>query len=276
MKTLTQSFTGLVFAAGLLATTSCATKQNVSSTGQGDETSPLPSTVAGADSATASSMGDGGIVDDGDDYAMAEVSDPWEGFNRGVFRFNDGVYTVLFRPVSKGYQVVFPQPVRKGISNAFDNVRFPIRFVNSTLQGKFKRAGQETGMFAVNTVAGLGGLFKVSRQIPALSDVPPEDTGQTFGTWGMGHGPYFVMPVLGPSSVRDGFGLAFDYALNPVNWGVFWSSGGDWKQIPPYANTIQMMPAQLDLYDVAVENSVDPYISARSVYIQNRKHAVEK
>jgi phospholipid-binding lipoprotein MlaA len=272
MNTFARSFLGLILAAGLLANSSCTTRR---ASGQGDQTSALVGSERASAAATTLAESDD-AVDEGDDYGGIDAYDPWEGYNRAVFRFNDGIYTVLLRPVSKGYQAVFPKPLRKGITNAFDNVRFPVRLVNNTLQGKFKGAGQESGMFVVNTVAGVGGLFKVSEKVPALRDVPLEDTGQTFGRWGMGHGPYFVLPVFGPCSVRDTVGFAFDYAMNPVNWGVFWSSGGDWKQIPPYANTIQMLPAQLDLYDAAVENAVDPYISARSVYLQNRKHALER
>lgn len=211
-----------------------------------------------------------------DEYAGAEVADPWEGFNRATFRFNDGLYTVLLRPLAKGYTTVLPEPARKGITNACTNVRYPVRLVNSALQGKFKRAGKETAMFAVNTVAGIGGLFRVSDKIPSLADVPPEDTGQTFAVWGMGHGPYLVLPFLGPCTVRETVGLAGDYVLNPVHWGIFWNDGGDWKMIPPAVNTLQLLPEQLALYDSSTENAVDPYLSARSFYIQNRAHAAQR
>lgn len=207
-----------------------------------------------------------------DEYAEVAAHDPLEGMNRAVFKFNDALYTVLLRPVAKGYQVIFPKPVREGIGNVFDNARFPVRFVNATLQGKFERSGQEVGMFLVNSVGGVGGLFRVSNHIPALSDVPAEDTGQTLATWGLRSGPYLVLPVLGPSSVRDGLGEAADYALNPVNWGLFWSNAPSWTDIPPVVNTVQSLPGRLETYDLAVGNSVDPYLSARSSYLQNRVH----
>ncbi len=214
-----------------------------------------------------------GEPEEADEYATAAASDPLEGLNRAVFRFNDGLYTVLLRPVSKGYQTVVPGPVRTGVGHAFDNVRYPVRLVNCVLQGKFQRAGQETGKFLVNTVGGAGGLFKVSDKIPALADVPAEDTGQTFAAWGIPHGAYLVLPVLGPSSVRDGVGSGVDYALNPVNWGIFWDAGGSWMDIPPAVNTVQSLPGELETYDLAIGNSVDPYLSARSSYLQNRDHA---
>lgn len=219
-------------------------------------------------------------VDENDDYAEVAVADPLERFNRGMFWFNDKMYLVLLRPVSKGYEVVFPRPVRKGINNAFENVKFPVRFVNSALQGKFKRAGQETGKFVVNTVAGVGGLLNISDKIPAIAHVPLEDTGQTFAKWGIGHGAYLVLPFFGPSSVRDGVGLVGDYALNPINWGIFYHGGHDWEHdwtmIPPTANTIRSLPDQLAIYDAATKDSVDPYISVRSTYVQNRDDAAKK
>lgn len=220
------------------------------------------------------------VVDEHDDYAPVAASDPLERLNRGVFWVNDKTYAVLVRPVSKGYEIIFPKPVRRGITNAFENVKFPVRFVNCALQGKFKRAGQETGKFFVNTVAGVGGVLNVSDKIPALTNVPGEDTGQTFATWGIGGGPYLVLPFFGPCNVRDTVGMAGDYALNPVNWGLFWHGGHDWEHdwtmIPPSANTLRLLPDQLATYDSATKDSVDPYISVRSAYIQARADAVKK
>lgn len=215
-------------------------------------------------------------VDDLDEYAVVEIADPIEGFNRATFWLNDKLYLVIFRPVSKGYEAITPKRLRKGIYNAFENVKFPVRFVNHALQGKFKNAGLETEKFVINTVAGLGGLIRVSDKVAALAELPDQDTGKTFAKWGMGHGAYFVIPFLGPSSVRDGVGLAGDYALNPVNWGVFWSGDHDWTQIPPAANTLRALPGQLSLYDSTIRDSVDPYIAVRSAYVQNRAEAVKK
>ena len=143
----------------------------------------------------------------------------------------DRLYTFLFRPISKGYELILPRPVRKGIDNAFENVKYPVRVVNCTLQGKFKRAGQETGKFVVNTVGGVAGIFRPAENIPALANVPDEDTAQTLGKWGIPNGPYLVLPLLGPSSVRDTVGLAGDYALNPVNWPYLYWFGSRSKPV---------------------------------------------
>ncbi|MDB6005415.1 MAG: hypothetical protein JWR15_2402 [Prosthecobacter sp.] len=215
-----------------------------------------------------------------DEYAVADIHDPLERLNRGTFWFNDKLYTFLLRPISKGYELILPRPVRKGIDNAFENVKYPVRFVNCTLQGKFKRAGQETGKFVVNTVGGVGGIFRPAENIPALANVPEEDTAQTLATWGLPHGPYLVLPLMGPSSVRDGVGLVGDYALNPINWPyLYWygsRSKHDWVIVPPLANTLRSLPAQLDKYDTTTKEAVDPYLAARSAYGQNRADALKK
>lgn len=214
--------------------------------------------------------------DDLDDYSVVEISDPLEPLNRATFRLNEGLYTALFRPISKGYEKVLPETVRKGINNAFENVKFPVRFVNCTLQFNFKRAGQETGKFVVNTIVGIGGLGRPSDKIAALANVPDSDTGQTFAKWGIGHGAYLVLPFIGPSSVRDGIGYLGDYALNPVDWGMFWHNPPFWTNIPPAANTLRATPGELKRYDTATEDAVDSYISLRSAYIQNRAEAARK
>ncbi len=220
--------------------------------------------------------------DEVDEYATttADVSDPLEKLNRGTFWVNDQLYTFILRPISKGYTLIIPRPVRKGIDNVFENVKYPVRVVNCTLQGKFKRAGQETGKFVVNTVAGVGGIFRPAENIPALANLPDEDTAQTFGKWGIPPGPYLVLPMLGPSSLRDGVGLVGDYALNPVNWPYLWWYGSrskhDWVIVPPLANTLRSTPAQMDKYDTITQDAVDPYLSARSAYSQNRAEAVKK
>jgi phospholipid-binding lipoprotein MlaA len=213
-----------------------------------------------------------------DDYGSTEqVSDPIEPLNRATFALNHGLYNAIFRPISKGYTTITPKPVRQGVDNAFENAKFPMRFVNSGLQGKFDRAGKEVQKFGVNTFTGFGGLIKQSDRIPSLTDVPAEDTGQTLATWGIGHGPYIVLPIFGPSSPREAVGLAGDYALNPVNW-LFKLRGGAEKTewIPSAVNTVRSLPDQLDKYDSSRANSVDPYVSVRSVFYQNRKAASEQ
>ncbi|HEY5707323.1 MAG TPA: VacJ family lipoprotein [Terrimicrobiaceae bacterium] len=214
--------------------------------------------------------------DDLDEYSTASVADPFEPLNRAIFWLNDGVYTVALRPISKGYEKVLPKPVRQGIDNAFENVKFPVRLINNALQGNFKRAWLETERFFVNTVIGFGGIVRQSDRFPSLADVPAADTGQTFAKWGIGHGAYIVLPLLGPSSLRDTVGLAGDYALNPVNLATTLYGGYAWTIAIPSTNTLRAMPDELAKYDSATKNALDRYLAARSSYIQYRHKAALK
>jgi phospholipid-binding lipoprotein MlaA len=214
--------------------------------------------------------------DDLDDYAAIDtVSDPLEPVNRAIFRFNDGLYNCVLRPIAKSYEWVTPKPVRTALDNGFENVKYPVRLTNSLLQGKFERAGLETEKFLVNSLAGFGGLVRQSDRVPRLADLPEEDSGQTLAVWGLGHGPYLVLPVLGPSSVREAVGYASDYMLNPVNWGMF-QHRDTLRYIPPSTNTLRALPEQLRNYDTARKDAIDPYLSVRSTYLQNRDAAARE
>ena len=214
-----------------------------------------------------------------DDYAIVQVSDPLEPMNRVIFKFNDGLYGYVFRPISKGYTKVVPSPAREGIRNFFDNIKFPIRFVNSALQGKFKRAGLETGKFAVNTVAGIGGFIRISDDVPSLAQVPREDTGQTFGVWRIGKGPYLVLPVFGPATTRDTVGMVGDYFLNPLNWNL--RENLEWytwevQTGVTVVGAVNTLPELLSTYDALHKDAIDPYIAVRSAYVQYREAAVKQ
>jgi phospholipid-binding lipoprotein MlaA len=219
------------------------------------------------------------VVGEMDEYAVVQISDPFEPVNRAIFGFNDGLYDYVFRPVAKGYTTVVPKPARHGIRNFFDNIRFPIRFVNSALQGKFKRAGLETGKFAVNTVAGLGGFIRVSDDVPALAQIPREDTGQTFGVWGIGKGPYLVLPVFGPGTARDTVGFVGDYFLNPLNWNL--RENIEWytwevETGVTVVNVVNTIPDLLATYDAPRKDAIDPYLAVRNAYVQYREAAVKQ
>jgi phospholipid-binding lipoprotein MlaA len=219
------------------------------------------------------------LVNEVDDYAVVQISDPLEPINRAIFKFNDGVYDYVFRPVAKGYTRVVPEPAREGIGNFFHNLRFPIRFVNSALQGKFERAGREGGKFLVNTVAGLGGFIRISDEVPALATIPGEDTGQTFGSWGIGKGPYLVLPILGPGTARDTVGAIGDHFLSPLNWdprgNIEWYT---WRVETgvTVVSVVNSLPDLLATYDAPTKDALDPYIAVRSAYVQYREAAVKQ
>jgi phospholipid-binding lipoprotein MlaA len=208
--------------------------------------------------------------------APARTWDPWERFNRTMFRFNDGLYTHAFRPFTRAYEHVVPKPLRQGIANAFENIHYPIRLVGSLLQGRVVRAGQETAKFMLNSSLGVGGLVRVSDDIPGLANVPAEDLGLAFGSWGIGPGPYLVMPILGPGDVRDYAGRAGDYFLSPTNWDTIHLGHITWIS-KPYRLPIQSLefvsaiPPAIHTYDAIVADAVDPYIAAREAFLSHRR-----
>lgn len=210
-----------------------------------------------------------------DEYAVPEVSDPLEAVNRTMFRFNNTVMKFVIRPISRGYETVVPRVARRGIGNFFDNLRYPIRLVSSTLQGKFDRAGAETGKFLFNSTIGVGGLIKFSDSIPALR-VPQEDVGQTFGRWGARPGPFLVLPILGPSSVRDLGGRLGDAALSPLNWNLL--DDYDWEVEAGVRalDTVDSLSGAVNMYDALNQAALDPYIAFRNAYLQSREAAVNQ
>jgi len=216
-------------------------------------------------------------VDDLDEYSqVANIPDPAEPLNRGTFWLNHQLYNYLLRPVSKAYEFILPSPARKAIHNVFENVEYPVRVVNHALQLEFKRADLETRKFVVNSVAGVGGVLRVSDRIPELANIPSADTGQTFAKWGIGHGAYVVLPVIGPRSVRDTVGMAGDYALNPVSWLSYGGVTGAAALAISGPSAARNMNEKINLYDAATQNAIDPYIAVRTGYIQYREKAASK
>ncbi len=216
--------------------------------------------------------------DDYDEYAVASVSDPLESVNRRVFAFNDWTYTRVLRPATRAYETVVPRPVNTAIGNFYDNVRYPVRALNSLLQGKPRRAGQETGRFVVNTLGGLGGFIRQSDTVPELANIPEEDFGQTLGVWGVPHGPYVVLPILGGSSLRDVAGRAADTVTAPTGWnrielgGQEWTDAleWEWEATITVTDTMSGLPGALDAYEQAKAGAIDPYASVRDGLRQRR------
>lgn len=212
--------------------------------------------------------------DDFDDEIEEEsVSDPIEGFNRAMFSFNDSVYGYVFRPVSEVYSEITPPGMRDGISNFFDNARYPIRVVNQVLQGKFEEGAKETGMFLVNTTYGVLGIYDRADEFPNL-DVPAEDLGQTLGVWGFGNGPYVVLPILGPLTVRDGVGRVGDYFLDPFSYLGEWQWEADWSA--KGIETVNALPQRVGVYDAVTRDALDKYSALKDAYIQLRKKQVSE
>src|SRR5512146_115786 len=142
--------------------------------------------------------------------------DPLEPINRGIYHFNDTVDHVLFKPAAEVYRGVLPQFVRTGVSNFFSNINDVIVALNNLLQGKFLNAASDVGRIAVNSTAGLLGVIDVATEVGL--EKHNEDFGQTLGYWGIGDGPYLVLPFLGPSDLRDSLGLLVDFKTDPITY----------------------------------------------------------
>ena len=153
----------------------------------------------------------GRLLDDDVSYLADEIWDPWEGFNRSMYRFNYRFDKYVFLPVANGYQAITPDFVEQGFHNFFQNFGELSTLMNSILQLHSTKTVETTGRFLINTTVGLLGLFDVASSL----DIPRhnEDFGQTLGHWGVGNGPFLVLPILGPSNVRDGIGLGVDFAV---------------------------------------------------------------
>jgi phospholipid-binding lipoprotein MlaA len=198
--------------------------------------------------------------------------DPWEGFNEKMFWFNREVLDrYILKPVATGWDFIFPDPVQRGVHNFFDNLAVVRRVVNNTLQLKLTGAGTELARFTINSTIGLVGFFDVAKDAFGIEQ-RDEDTGQTFGVWGMGPGPYLVLPLLPPLTVRDGVGYALDAAMTPYTYFIPW-----WGTIAGSAtNTVNERSLNLDRFERISESTVDLYGAVRNAYLQRRAAQIKQ
>lgn len=197
--------------------------------------------------------------------------DPLEGFNRGVWAINRGADKVIVKPVTQVYRAVAPKPARDGVRNFFANVGEPFSFINNILQGKGDRAIRNLGRFVVNTTIGIGGLFD---QASRMKIAPaPEDLGQTFAAWGMNGGPYLMLPLLGPSTLRDGVGTGIAQVADPYRYCL--NNCGLPHGVPLGLTAAEVISTRDGLIETGadsfLESSLDPYAATRSAYLQRRR-----
>lgn len=198
------------------------------------------------------------------------VYDPLQPLNRGIFWFNDKLYFYALKPVARGFRYL-PESVRVCTSNFFSNLAAPLRALNAVLQAKFNDAGTEFSRFMINSTVGIAGLFDPAKQYAGLRQID-EDFGQTLGVWGFGNGAYLVLPILGPSTVRDGFGTIATWPLDPV--ADVWQNRDYWAaKTTDVVNTVSL---DKDTYEAIVRDSIDPYLFLRDAYVQNRQGRVAK
>lgn len=200
------------------------------------------------------------------DYTT-QTKDPWEKFNRAVYSFNDKLDKDVARPVATAYVRAVPEPARNRFHDFIGNLGEPVNIVNAALQGKFTESLQDTGRFLVNSTIGLLGFFDVASHIGLAHH--DEDLSETLAHWGVPSGPYLVIPVLGPSTIRDAGGLYVDVTANPTL-----------KYMGPrYRNALTVLygidtRAGLMQANGSIDSSYDPYAFVRDAYIQNRRYKI--
>lgn len=206
------------------------------------------------------------------DISMADSpSDPLEPINRLIFGLNEGVDFLILRPVNTVYRTLVPQPVRKGVANVVYNLASPVIFANDVLQGEGKRAGNTASRFLINTTVGVGGLVDVAAKqgIPRHS----EDFGQTLAVWGIGSGPYIVLPLIGPSTLRDTAAMVVDGTIDPMTWALMHEKTSV-RLIPTATQVIVYHDEYLDDAQNLRRSSADFYASVRDIYAQRRQSEI--
>jgi phospholipid-binding lipoprotein MlaA len=201
--------------------------------------------------------------------AQDDVHDPLEPFNRGVFFFNEAVSAMIFTPVATGYRAVTTPVMRDLLKNAADNTIEPVSMFNAFLQGDFDHGMVSFWRFIINTTVGLGGLNDVA--VTAGLERRQEDFGQTLGVWGFGEGPYLVLPLLGPSNFRDVWRWPAGYYLDPVTVFV-----DDSATVWAYIGAVALIEYEslMDPMNDLRAASIDPYVTFRSVYTQQRRASI--
>lgn len=199
--------------------------------------------------------------------AKKDPRDPFERVNRATFKFNDALDRAVLRPVAKGYKKVTPSFVQTGVSNFFSNLEQPRVIVSDLLQAKFKPAASDTGRFLLNTTIGLGGLLDPATA--AGLDKNDEDLGQAFGKWGIGPGPYLMVPFFGPSTVRDGIGRIGQVYIHPLHY----VENDAWRYSLEGLGVIDTRVGLLET-DQALASAYDRYAFIRNAFLQRREYQV--
>ena len=198
-----------------------------------------------------------------------EAYDPWEPFNEKMFEFNYKLDRYVMKPVAKVYNVIMPEPFQVLIANGFDNISFVPRTINSLLQGKWGGAGRELSRFLINSTAGIGGLFDAAKYWGI--EKSREDFGQTLGVWGVGPGPYLIVPFMEPLTVRDGIGKGVDSFMNPLSYFVplIWAGLG--MKVGEIVNDRAL---NLELFQGFEESVLDLYSAVRNGYLRRREQMI--
>lgn len=203
-----------------------------------------------------------------EDFAEQDEEDPFEGFNRGIFWFNDGLDQHVIKPAATAWDYVLPDFAERALRNAFDNLRFPINFFNDIFQLKFRYVGEDVARFAMNVTVGIGGLMDPAAAVGLEKRV--EDFGQTLGYWGVPPGPYLMLPFFGPSNVRDTGGLVVDSGMRAVGFFIpYWAS-----MAMTAVDTLNRRSLIREALDAERAAALDWYAAVRSAYSQYRENLI--
>lgn len=208
--------------------------------------------------------------DDAEFDDMITEYDPLERFNRVMFNFNRRVDRFVLKPVARVWNFVVPDLAQQSLANAFDNIAMPRRLINNLLQLKIEGAGRELARFFLNTSMGVGGFFDVATELGIARS--EEDTGQTLGYYGVGPGPYLILPFLPPLTVRDAFGFAADTAMQPIGY------------VAPFEASTGMLGGRvvndrslnLEAFEEFEKIAFDLYSATRNAYLQHRQRLIEE
>ena len=209
---------------------------------------------------------------------QAEVKDCFESINRGIFAFNQGLDKAVFKPLAKGYRKL-PQPVRSGTSNVISNLGNVVTIPNNILQGQVKDASMNSLRLIINSTLGIAGIFDVASYY-GIEKRDKEDYGQTLGTWGVGEGCYFILPVLGPSTVRDSIGSLVNVMGGDAWYNVTVANDTQYFNEADYylsrvTSGVDFRAKNLESFDSLEKTSIDLYASIRSLYLQDRQRKIK-
>ncbi|WP_288130997.1 VacJ family lipoprotein [Microbulbifer sp.] len=248
---------------------SAGTEGGKSTTDTGEATDDFGSEV---DDGFGSALEDEYGFDPADEFASEEGQapeqrDPWEGFNRAIFRFNDTADRWFLKPTAVTYRQVTPIFMQTGVSNFFSNLHEINNVLNNVLQWKWGQVGNDTGRFLVNSTVGIGGLFDVAQHM-GLERSDGEDLGQTLAVWGVPSGPYLVLPFLGPSSIRDGTGEVMEWYTNPLTY-------IDDNSVEYTLKVLDVVQTRASLLQAESLLQGDRYVLMRDAYLQRREYLIE-
>ncbi len=214
-----------------------------------------------------------------DEMEVKEIYDPLSGYNRAMTSFNDGAYEYVLKPVANGYKVVLHVEIRESIGNFFNNLYFPTRLANNILQGKLSNAAEESARFVLNTTVGIAGLFDPAKSYFEL-EAHEEDFGQTLGFYGVGGGVHIVLPLLGPSNIRDTISLYPDSLISIIDYDErnYWTLTDTPAEYigAKVLEEVNYASLNMEKYDKMKKDAVDLYPYLRDMYEQYRKKQVEE